>query len=43
MDVEKFIMDDMDDDLNYANDEIYNNIMDYSHKIANEKQQEYVY
>lgn len=35
LDVEKFIMDDMDDDLNIANDEIYNNIMDYADKIEN--------
>lgn len=35
LDVEKFDMDDMDDDLNQANDEIYNNIMDYAHKIEN--------
>ena len=35
LDVEKFDMDDVDDDLTLAEDEIYNNIMDYSHKIEN--------
>lgn len=35
LDIEKFDMDDMDDDLVVANDEIYNNIMDYAHKIEN--------
>jgi hypothetical protein len=35
LDVEKFNMDDLDDDLILAEDEIYNNIMDYSGKIEN--------
>ena len=36
LDIEKFNMDDVDDDLIIANDEIYNNIMDYANKFKNE-------
>ena len=35
LDIEKFDIDDVDDDLNIAEDEIYNNIQDYSCKIEN--------
>lgn len=35
LDIEKFDIDDVDDDLNIAEDEIYNNIKDYSCKIEN--------
>jgi hypothetical protein len=35
LDVEKFDIDDVDDDLTLAEDEIYNNIMDYSNKFEN--------
>ena len=33
LDVEKFDMDEADTDLNDINDEVYNNIMDFSRKI----------